>query len=236
MKDTLEINEIYRPWLMQLGLVSFEEFMFADVGSVIQKNETRDIRRVEGDGGVAYLKRRLVTSIAQSLEMFCTGRRARTAPFSEYIHVCSLKRFEFPVMTVIAAGERRRCGFPHCGFILVDEVRGVPLDEVLEQDGPQARKTELLQSFGRLLARLHERGFYASLRPKDVIVSARNGTSLVMIDRETRHPYPRFRSRIKSRRSLDRTFRRIRSSFAAFDENHMDIVMESYRTYRRPAD
>ena len=58
--------------------------------------------------------------------------------------------------------------------------------------------------------------------------------SLVMIDRETRHPYPRHQSKIKARQSLDRSFRRIRRDMPAFDEHHINIVTQSYRSCFNP--
>lgn len=230
-RNTLVLNETYRSWLTQMGLTSFEQLMFGDVGCVMEKDHKRDVRRIEGCGRTAYLKRRLTTSMQKSVERYLLDRRAHTAPFNEYLHVCSLQRFQFPVMNPIAAGEQRKLGFPCCGFVLVDEVRGTRLDVVLNHADTQDSKVNLLQSFGRLLARLHKHGFYASLRLKDVIVTDTKEASLVMIDREARHPHPRHRSKTRARRSLDRSFRRIRRNFSAFDEDHMNIVMQSYRSY-----
>ena len=225
------LNETDRSWLAQMGLTSFEQLMFGDVGCVMEKNHKADIRRIEGYGRTAYLKRRLTSPIKESFEKYILDRRAHTAPFTEYLHICSLQRFQLPVMNVIAVGEHRRFGFPCFGFILVDEVRGDRLDEVLSRTHIQDTEVQFLQSFGTLLAKLHKNGFYSSLRLKDIIVTDINKASLVMIDRETRHPYPRPQSKMKARRSLDRSFRRIRRDMPAFDEHHTNVVMQSYRNY-----
>jgi len=230
-RNTLVLNETYRPWLKQMGLLSFEQLMFGDIGRVIGKDHKSDIRRVEGYGKTAYLKRRLTNPIRKSLEMYFLDRCAHTAPFTEYLHLCSLQRFQFPVMNSIAAGEQRKLGFPCFGFILVDEVRGSRLDEVLNLTDTQDNKVQLLRSFGKLLAKLHQHGFYAALCPKDIIVTDINEASLVMIDREARHPHPCHLSKIKARRSLGRSFHRIRRNLPAFDEDHINIVMQSYRSY-----
>ena len=146
--NTLVLNETDRSWLTQMGLVSFEQLMFGDMGRVMEKNHKADIRRIEGYGRTAYLKRQLTSPIQKSVEKYILDRYAYTAPFTEYLHICSLQRFQLPVMNVIAVGEHRRFGFPCFGFILVDEVRGSRLDEVLSLTHTQNIEIELLQSLG----------------------------------------------------------------------------------------
>ena len=230
-RNTLVINETDRSWLTQMGLVSFEELMFTDIGRVIQKDYKSDVRLIEGFGRTVYLKRHLITPIKESVEKYLLDRCAYTGPFTEHLYMCSLRRFQFPVMNCIAAGEQRRLGFPRFGFILADEVKGSRLDEALELTDTQNTEVQLLQSFGKLLAELHQHGFYAQLRLKDIIVTDRNAPALVMIDRENRHPHPCRRSKMKARRSLDRSFRRIKRDSPAFDQHHIDIVMQSYRKH-----
>ena len=222
------LNDEYRSWLVQMRLDTFEQLMFAEIGCVLEKGDHNETRRIEGYGRTAYLKRRLTGSVAKSIESCLSGRRAHTAPFTEYLHVCSLQQFQLPVMNCIAAGEKRKLGFPQFGFILVDEVKGTRLDQALNLDDMQDHELRLLRSYGSLLARLHRHGFYGSLRLKDIIVTNVNQASLVMIDREARHPYPRCRSTIKANQALDRSFRRIRRDLPGFNENHINIVMQSY--------
>ena len=230
-KNTLFLNETDRSWLTQMGLATFEQLMFTDIGRVIQKDHKSDVRLIEGFGRTVYLKRHLITPIKESVEKYVLDRCAYTGPFTEYLYMCSLRRLQFPVMNCIAAGEQRRLGFPCLGFILVDEVKGTRLDEALNLMDTQDRDIQLLQSFGKLVAELHQHGFYAQLRLKDIIVTDSDAPSLVMIDRENRHPQPSRRSKIKARQSLDRSFRRIKRDSPAFNEDHKNIVMQSYRNH-----
>ena len=230
-KNALVLNEADRSWLTQIGLVSFEQLMLTDIGRVIQSDHKSDVRLIEGFDRTVYLKRHLLTPIKESVEKYVLDRCAYTVPFMEYLYMCSLRQFQFPVMNCIAAGEQRRLGFPCFGFILVDEVKGTRLDEALELTDMQDTEVRLLRSFGKLLAELHQHGFYAQLRLKDIIVTDTNAPALVMIDRENRHPHPCRRSKIKAQRSLDRSFRRIKRDSPAFNEDHKNIVMQSYRNH-----
>jgi hypothetical protein len=231
-KNILKLTEKYRPWLTKMNLLSFEQLMFSDQGSIIEKSEKRDIRRIEGHGMAAYLKRRLHSELGKSLETYLQGQRAHTVPFNEYLHICALQRHHLPVMNAMATGEQRSFGFPGCGFILVEEVKGVALETILVQDENPDQSERLLQSYGQLMARLHEKGFYCPLRPKDIIVTD-DQESLVMIDRETRCPHAHYRSRWRARRSLHIAFRRTARTCPSFDEAQMDIVMAAYHHQRR---
>ena len=101
------------------------------------------------------------------------------------------------------------------------------LDRMLRQCQDPGKTKELLQSYGQLMARLHQAGFYCPLRLKDIIVTD-DRESLVMIDRETRHPYPHYRSKYRAHRSLRTAFRRTIREYPSFDESQMDIIMQSY--------
>jgi hypothetical protein len=228
LKNTLIVNETYRSWLTEIGLVSFEQLMFTDIGHVIQKDHKSDVRRINGCGRTVYLKRHMITPIKESIEKYLLDRCAHTVPFTEYLQMCSLQQFQFPVMDFIAVGEQRKLGFPCFGFILVDEVKGSRLDEILNLSNPQDTDVRLLQSCGELLAKLHQHGFYAQLRLKDIIITDINNPSFVLIDRETRHPYPCRQSKRRARQSLDRSFRRIKRDSPAFNEDHKNIVMQAY--------
>lgn len=229
-REVLKINESYRWWLTQTGLISFEQLMFGDVGCLIAKSRNYEIRRIEAGGRAAYLKRRFNTSIRKSIERYLQGKYAHTVCFDEYIHICELQKLQLPVMNPIASGERRTSGFPQCGFFLTEEVKGVNLSKALEQAGTENEKTKLLQSYGQMLARLHYHGFYAVLRLKDVIVTEKNPISLVIIDREAWHCYPRRRSKIKAKRSLNKSFSRTKIE-TAIDEYQINVIMDSYRCY-----
>jgi hypothetical protein len=226
-KNILRVADKYRDWLATMNFLSFDQLMFSDLGSIVEKFKTQEIRRIEGHGTVAYLKRRLTSPISKSLEMYLEGQRAHSAPFNEYLHICELQRHQLPVMKAMATGEQRRLGFPGCGFVLVEEVKGIQMDRLLCQCKDPGKTKELLQSYGQLIARVHQAGFYCPLRLKDIIVTD-DGESLVMIDRETRHPYPHYRSKYRAHRSLRIAFRRTVREYPSFDETQMSIIMQSY--------
>jgi hypothetical protein len=227
-KKVLVLNEAYHSWLTQMNLTTFEKLMYADIGCILQKKPDREIRRIEGHGRTVYLKQRWTAPLFKSIQIFMSGMRAHTVPFTEYLHVDSLKRHAFAVMNPIAAGEQRKCGFPQFGFILVEEVKGSRLDLVLNLADMQDSDRALLRSYGRLLADLHRHGFYGTVRLKDLIVANTDSHSLVLIDREARHPYPRSHSKIKARQVLNRSFLRIKQNSPEFNDAHINIVMQSY--------
>jgi hypothetical protein len=224
--DIFNINDKYLLWLKQMDLMSFEKLMFADIGSKVNKR----VRRIEGCGKVVYLKRQLNTSIYKSIEKYLQCMYPHSRPFSEYIHICCLQKAQLPVMNPIAAGERRICGLPRCGFILVEEVKGISLEECLKQNITTVQKNALLEAFGRLIAKLHQNGFYAALRLKDVIVTDVNEASLVIIDREVRCARPRLGWKLKANRSLRKSFRRIKTTFPEFDKHYINTILEAYNS------
>jgi len=226
-KTILKVSEAYRDWLGKMNLLSFDQFMFSEQGDFVEKTKKREILRIEGHGRAAYLKRRLICPLGTSLEMYLQGQQPRSAPFTEYLHICALEQHQLPVMKAMAVGEQRRFGFPRCGFILVEEVRGVSLDSLLCQAQQADQRDELLQAYGRLMGRLHQAGFYCPLRLKDIIVTE-SESELVMIDREARYPYARRRSRLRARRSLDMAFRRTIRAYPSFDEAQMNRVRDAY--------
>jgi len=226
-KTILTLTESYRPWLAKMNLLSFEQLMFSDLGRIIEKTDKRDIRRIEGHGRAAFLKRRLHSEMGKSLESYLQGQRAHSAAYNEHLHISALQQHQLPVMNTMAVGEQRCLGFPGAGFILVEEVKGLALDSALDECEDAGQRDRLLQSYGQLLARLHEKGFYCPLRLKDIIVT-QDRESLVMIDRETRCPHAHHRSSWRARRSLLNAFRRITRTCPSFDEAQKGTVMAAY--------
>lgn len=215
-----------------MALNRFDKLMFDDIGTVIKKGYAREIRRIDCRGHIVYLKRRLKPqSPRTSLEMYLKGMKAHTTPYIEYLHVKSLQHCGFSVMKAIAAGEQRMYGFPRCGFILVDEVKGTPFDVLLNNTTNTENRDHLLRTYGQLLAKLHQHGFYAAARLKDVITTDQEDRPLVLIDRETRYPYPRRRSKYKAKQTLNNSFRRIARDMPSFDQNQQHIVMQAYHHY-----
>ncbi|MBO9481511.1 lipopolysaccharide kinase InaA family protein [Salinisphaera sp. G21_0] len=223
------IEERYRSRLEQLGITSFEKAMTLPIGDVLEKELSRESRRIKQSGQVAYLKRQFIVSKRLCLESNMLLHKAYTPAVNEAIYIKQLKSHDFQVMDVMAVGERRKNGFPVEGFILVDEVPGYQLDRYLTDTEDEKITHDLLTAYGTLIARLHQQGFFAPLRVKDVIILDVERCELVMIDREIRNPYPRMRTKSRAQRSLRDGFRRTRREFRKFNDDMEAIIMSAYQ-------
>ncbi|WP_067583872.1 lipopolysaccharide kinase InaA family protein [Endozoicomonas ascidiicola] len=203
--------------------------MSVSIGEVMEKELSRESRRIKQDGHVAYLKRQFAVSKRLCLESNLMLQKAHTPAVNEDIYIKQLKSRDFLVMDVMAVGERRENGFPIEGFILVDEVPGFQLDRFLTDTDDESVTQDLLTAYGQLIAKLHQQGFFAPLRVKDVIIRNVERCELVMIDREIRNPYPRIRSKKRAQRSLRDGFRRTRREFKKFNDAMEAIVMSAYQ-------
>ena len=222
------IEERYRSRVEQLDITSFEKAMTLFLGDVLEKELSRESRRIKQDGQVAYLKRQFIVSKRLCFESNMLLHKAYTPAVNEDIYIKQLKARDFKVMDVMAVGERRENGFPVEGFILVDEVSGHQLDRYLTDADDEHITHDLLTAYGTLIARLHQQGFFAPLRVKDVIIRDVEKRELVMIDREIRNPYPRMRSKSRAQRSLRDGFRRTRREFKKFNDDMEAIIMGAY--------
>ena len=188
----LRINPAFSGLLQLYRLDSYPDVMQIDAGELIEENESRDVRRLQLDDQVVYLKRTRSEKITSAFESYGRGRLAHSKPFKEMLHFKQLARLEFDVAEVVAVGEELRLGIPRRGFIITAEVDGEDLAQVYQKvdDADQCR---ILEQFGTLLGRLHDCGFFGSTRLKDIIYSGtpRSNPKLTLIDRETRNPYPR---------------------------------------------
>jgi hypothetical protein len=228
-QNTFIINSQHERWLNKMGMASFDQLMHDDLGDLVELPVGREIRRISGFGQAAYLKRQYSYSLVKSLELCFLGCWPYTSLFNEYRHVCSLKQHGLAVMNVVAVGEQRRMGFPHCGFILLEEVKGTRLDLAYQQADNEDQKEQMLEAYGLLLAELHARGFYTPLRLKDIIMTENKGEPFVMIDRETRYPFPRCRLSFHRKRSLKRAFIRMERSNSLLTTSNIQIITKIYK-------
>lgn len=231
-KQFFYINEQYRDRLEALDLISFEQLMTSPVGKILEQEDSRESRRIEHSGHVAYLKRQFSVAKKLCIETNLLLHKAHTPAVNEHIYIRQLKQHQFAVMNVMAVGEQRRAGFPVNGFILVDEVKGQQMDHFLKANNDEKIVHSLLNAYGELTARLHQHGFYAPLRIKDIIVTNPEQQQLVMIDREIRNPYPRLHSKRRAARSLRDAFKRTRREFKMFNDEMEQIIMQAYNNYQ----
>ena len=225
----LRINPAFSGLLQLHRLDTYPAVMQIDTGELIEENESRDVRRLQLDDQVVYLKRTRSEKITSALESYARGRLAHSKPFKEMLHFKQLAKLEFDVAEVVAVGEELRFGIPIRGFIMTAEVGGEDLAQVYQKvdDADQRR---ILEQFGSLLGRLHDCGFFGSTRLKDIIYSGtpRNNPKLTLIDRETRNPYPRTSGRKDIMERLLLNVRRQIQAGERFSEQQWSGFCENY--------
>jgi lipopolysaccharide kinase (Kdo/WaaP) family protein len=231
-KIKLHMQEDKIDWLQKFGLVDFDTFMSGDIGELVERVHLREVRRICcAQGHVAYLKRRFGSSLRASLETYLSGTAAHSAPYNEFLHVQALQAKNLPVMQVIAAGESRRFGLPDQGFIVSLGVSGEPLN-VYYNRAAEARDEKIqeqsLATYGEMLGQLHRHGFYSPLRMKDIFVPDENLGQATMIDRETRHPYPRKQKKWLADKALNTSFKRNARTSEYFGEEQVKAVLKAY--------
>jgi len=188
----LQLNPDYENLLVENRLTTFAALMAIDTGTIFEQNAQRDVRRLELNQQFFFLKRVTSEKISSALESYLGGKLAHSKPFKEMLHFKFLRSKGFDVAEVVAVGEKLRFGVPVEGFIMTREVPGRDLSEVYRDAGIDDR-LNIMQGFGSLVGKLHNHGFFGSIRLKDIICSGKPGESMRMtlIDREVRNPYPR---------------------------------------------
>ena len=148
----LRINPAFSGLLQLHRLDTYPAVMQIDTGELIEENESRDVRRLQLDDQVVYLKRTRSEKITSAFESYARGRLAHSKPFREMLHFKQLAKLEFDVAEVVAVGEELRFGIPRRGFIMTAEVGGEDLAQVYQKvdDADQRR---ILEQFGTLLGR-----------------------------------------------------------------------------------
>jgi tRNA A-37 threonylcarbamoyl transferase component Bud32 len=196
MQAFITIQPSVRSLFEAQGLCSFADFMSSGDQKVQQ------LTRVSG--GVFYLKRVGPESLKIHLRTLLCGRRSHSGALRELTLLQSLRHAGFQTMEPVAWGERRRFGFPLDGFLVVRKVQGDEVANLFDgMDG--SRRRRLMEETGRLIGRLHAKGFFQPVRLKDLILAE---SGLVLIDRETSKPWPVRFSRRRAAESLARAVRR----------------------------
>ncbi len=138
--------------------------------------------------GNYYLKRSTHQTPRSVLRHLLRGRRAHTDAVSEGIAVKILESKGFKVMEPVAWGEELWLGvWPRRGFLLVKEVVGQELVNLLDTEKVSSLRNSSLEAMGKYVGRLHGMGFYHAPRVRDFIIEGSNETNqsapeLTMID------------------------------------------------------
>jgi len=188
----LQINPAFAELLRSSNLHSYSQIMHTSRGDIVEENSLRDVRRLDLDGITFYLKRTRSEKLASALESYCRFRLPHSRPFKEMMQFKLLEQLDFDVAEVVAAGEELRFAVPVRGFIITREIPGQDLARVYRMADKTGRNN-ILSQFGCLMGRLHSSGFFGSTRLKDIISagSPQASMKLILIDRETRNPYPK---------------------------------------------
>lgn len=226
----LQLNSNYAELLAANRLADYQGLMNREIGALVEQNEDREIRRLSLGGHSFYLKRVRREKAGSALESYLGGRLAHSKPYREMQQCNSLRWNGFEVAEVVAVGEELRFGLPVGGFIMTREVPGQDLLQWYRQAGKRGRR-HIARHFGALVGNLHRRGFYGSIRLKDVISEDEPGEQmrLTMIDREVRNPIPRRPSRGIMLKKFLLNFRRQLSQGETFSRRELKILVKYYR-------
>lgn len=156
------------------------------IGELISKDRAgRELRRIKQGERVFFLKRSGKESLARHMRMLAFGHRPKCGALREVELLLSLKSAGFAAMEPVAWGQRREGGLFASGFLLIRNVEGREATNLFTNGTHEERK-KLMYDIGELLGALHAKGFYQSVRMKDLIFS---DGQLVLIDRETSKPW-----------------------------------------------
>lgn len=170
---------------------------------------------------------------AKSIYKPLLGLRAPTnMAMREKYHLDAISAAGFDAMEPIAWGYRSNLlGYANEGFLVVAEVKGLPLERYIEQ---HSRKNGLkaLHMLGRLTAQYHQAGFFKPIRVQDTICqSSENGSPerLVMIDRDNSYWWRAPKSHRRAIQILSRTLARThrvepqtKAGYIAFIKGYLD--------------
>lgn len=191
------------------GNLSF--WLESEAGTLVSKDPNgRELRRIEADDQVFFLKRSGTESLLRHLRMILFGHCPRCGALREVYMIQRLQSAGFAVMEPVAWGQEWAHGFRFRGFLLVRRVLGKEVADLLENACGRERN-QLMEQVGELIGELHVKGFFQPVRLKDLICAEEG---LVLIDRETSKPWRSFFWKRQCMVSLARSFRRtVRDSY-----------------------
>lgn len=221
----LNVDSRYKALFDKAGLGDFDEFMTAAVGEVLASESLRETRILDIEGQRFFLKRVKKSKFSSAIEALLQGRWPHSYAWREMQHVEQLQQAGIPVMSVAAVGERRQFGLPKESFIAVVGVEGKDL-EVVFRASNDTEKSLIMGQLGALCAELHRHGFLKPIRLKDLIQTP--SLQLVLIDRETRNPYPRRFSKKRALQSLIKASQRQSRDGINFSEADTRTMLKAY--------
>lgn len=185
--NTCYISKKRQAFFNQLGLNDYQAFYQLE-GQLVSRAIKRPVHRLvlkgQGKEETFFIKKLEKSTLKDLLSSIKKGIGFHTDIYLEQAQVKRYESLGLPIMEVAAWGESFKFGIPDAGFILLEQVPGVGLDEwILTADAEQAEKA--LEAFGALTARLHQHGITEVTRLQDIICQCHHEkVNLVIIDRE----------------------------------------------------
>jgi len=191
IKVTMHLTRDVEQALVHAGLSSFMRIMRYRGIETVSRAGKRKVRKVildiDGQEKCFYLKQILLELPKTVLKNIRKGAGRHTNACLEYKQIQAYKDLGIPVMTASGWGELSVCGWPVSGFVLLDEVPGIRLDQRLQHASPKERQ-QLLYTFGTLIKKLHDSNIDTVTRIQDVVCvppdDAAGNDHMVLIDRE----------------------------------------------------
>ncbi len=223
MAVAVHVNPEVRECFKSQGLCDFDDFMTFDSGGGLNNGGRCDVQRFSADGLKFYIKSSLRVTFAVQLRLLLLGR-ANCGPLREKRLLDRLRAAGFATMEPVAWGEKRICGLPVSGFLVVKEIAGPNVGDLYD-DADVVEKQHIMRQAGVLLGQLHAHGFFQPVRLKDMI-NSRDGFAL--IDRETSKPWPTRFSLTKCASLLARSFRRTQRGKHSIGVGSTSAFMRGY--------
>ena len=188
-RKSLHVDESIRPFLANIGIFEYQDFINYSAGKLVSRPHKRPVRTLYLDAA----GRRAKYFLKQAGFQWTRSDIAR-----ELLILELFRHHGIPVMTAVAWGERRACGWTISGFILIKEVVGREFVEVYRTASLRSRR-RLMWVHGELMGTLHQRGIESKVHPRDLICISGDYSGfrkcLVVIDRERGRTHPVILSR-----------------------------------------
>lgn len=222
-----------RQLLEAAGYASFENLMLKNDGELISSEKRAQTLRLDlpapNGTKICFLKRTLVHRRRKNFQALMQFARPHTDVYREMQLAQKLRDAGIPAMRILAWGEERKFGFPIRGFILTEAVTGMSLDEMFRTGNARMRR-RIVAAFGSFVARLHERGFFQTVRLKDLICADSDSPDLklTLIDRAASNCRRKFFWSHFCLQALARGFRRMKRDQVVFEGELERVFADAY--------
>ena len=172
MADELHIADEWGDALAEARLDTFDALMECESGECFSRHARGRTYRIElPDGRAVFVKYNSSTSLKDiCTDLWCL--RWPVAPCtSEARALLRMAELEIPAPRAIAWGARGRLIGPGSAVVVMTELAGQPLDQLLETDPPDEARRNALRAAGEVAANIYQAGLsWPDLRAKHIIL------------------------------------------------------------------